>query len=96
MKYMNADVIFPAELLKEIQKYVSGGMIYVPTPEGSKKQWGENSGSKQMLERRNEEIRQQFSVGITIDELSSRYCLSCDSIKKIVYNRSKPAKVASD
>ncbi|REE86464.1 hypothetical protein A8990_11073 [Paenibacillus taihuensis] len=95
-KYRNAYVIFPSELLKEIQKYVSGGMVYIPAPEGTRKQWGENSGGKRMLSLRNEEIRCHFASGMTIDELCSQYCLSSDSIKKIVYNRSKPAKAASD
>lgn len=46
MKYVNADTIFPEELLKEIQKYIHGRMVYVPTPEKLHKKWGEKSGSK--------------------------------------------------
>lgn len=86
MKYVNADIIFPEELLKEIQKYIHGGMVYVPTPEGLRKKWGENSGSRNHLNQRNVEIRQKFSDGGTIDQLSVLYCLSYDSIKKIVYS----------
>jgi len=41
MKYVNANHIFPEELLKEIQKYIHGHMVYVPTPEKSHKKWGE-------------------------------------------------------
>lgn len=29
MKYVNADVILPEVLLKEIQKYIHGGMLYI-------------------------------------------------------------------
>ncbi|MNH92229.1 hypothetical protein D3C73_448050 [compost metagenome] len=86
MKYVNADIIFPEELLKEIQKYIQGGMLYVPKPQGLRKKWGETSGSRQYLNHRNNEIRQKFSCGITIDQLSEQFCLSCDSIKKIVYS----------
>ena len=43
MKYINADIILPEELLKEVQKYVQGGMVYIPKPEGLRKKWGENS-----------------------------------------------------
>jgi hypothetical protein len=87
MKYVNADIIFPEELLKEIQKYINGGMVYVPTPEGLRKKWGENSGSRKYLNLRNDEIRQKFSNGVTFDQLSDRFCLSSDSINMIVYSK---------
>ncbi|MBB3128264.1 Mor family transcriptional regulator [Paenibacillus rhizosphaerae] len=87
MKYVNADIIFPEELLKEIQKYIHGSMVYIPTPEGQRKKWGENSGSRKYLSSRNETIRQQFIDGATIDELSAQFCLSNDSIKKIIYSK---------
>lgn len=86
MKYVNADTIFPKELLKEIQKYVNGGMVYVPRAEGLRKKWGENSGSRKYLILRNDEICQKFLNGVTIDQLSDRFGLSSDSIKKIVYS----------
>ncbi|GIN71904.1 hypothetical protein J14TS2_23790 [Bacillus sp. J14TS2] len=85
MKYVNAESIFPKELLKEIQKYVNGEMVYVPVSKGLRKEWGEISGSKGYLNYRNREIRQLFSVGKTIDQLSEQFFLSRDSIKKIVY-----------
>ncbi|QHW31800.1 hypothetical protein GZH47_13770 [Paenibacillus rhizovicinus] len=87
MKYVNADTIFPEELLQEIQKYIQGRMVYVPSPEGQRKKWGENSGSRQHLSRRNVEIRQQYTGGATIDELADQFCLSSESIKKIIYSK---------
>ncbi|MBJ9990795.1 CD3324 family protein [Paenibacillus sp. S28] len=87
MKYVNADIIFPEELLKEIQKYIHGSMVYIPTPEGQRKKWGENSGSRKHLSLRNETIRQLYIDGVTIDELSDQFCLSIDSIKKIIYSK---------
>ncbi|KKO55164.1 CD3324 family protein [Paenibacillus sp. DMB20] len=87
MKYINAENIFPPELLKEIQEYIRGGIVYVPKPEGSFKKWGENSGSRMVLKRRNEEIRQRFSDGVTMEQLSDQFFLSFDSIKKIVYSK---------
>ncbi|MFF2753025.1 CD3324 family protein [Psychrobacillus sp. NPDC058041] len=87
MKYVNAESIFPVELLNEIQKYVNGEVVYVPISKGARKKWGENSGSKTYLNSRNHEIRQQFSAGIKIDQLSDRFFLSRDSIKKIVYSK---------
>ena len=87
MKYVNAESIFPIELLKEIQKYVNGEMVYIPISKESRKKWGENSGSKYYLNYRNSEIRQLFSTSMTIDQLSNRFFLSRDSIKKIVYSK---------
>lgn len=87
MKYVNAESIFPVELLNEIQKYVNGEMVYVPISKESRKKWGENSGSKIYLNDRNHEIRQLFLDGIKIDQLSVRFFLSRDSIKKIVYSK---------
>jgi hypothetical protein len=87
MKYVNADTIFPKELLQEIQKYVDGGMIYIPKPEGIHVKWGEKSGSRKYLKSRNIEICLRFAVGATLDQLADEYCLSKDSIKKIVYSK---------
>ncbi|MBM7566006.1 CD3324 family protein [Paenibacillus sacheonensis] len=85
MKYVNADVVFPEELLKEIRKYVKGGLVYIPSPEGDRKKWGENSGSRAYMVERNDGIRRAFAAGETLDQLSDHYCLSPESIKKIVY-----------
>ncbi|WP_440114725.1 CD3324 family protein [Paenibacillus sp. QZ-Y1] len=85
MKYINADTIFPEELLKEIQRHIPGGLVYIPKPKDAHKKWGENSGSRMVVTERNKEIRQLFSAGTTIDQLVEQYCLSVDSIKKIVY-----------
>jgi hypothetical protein len=87
MKYKRAEEIFPEILLKEVQKYVKGEMVYIPSPEGIRKGWGENSGSKAYLQSRNLEIRSLFRDGISIDQLTGVFCLSYDSIKKIVYSK---------
>ncbi|WP_339315187.1 CD3324 family protein [Paenibacillus sp. FSL R10-2734] len=97
MKYVNADTIFPKELLEEIQKYINGGMVYIPKPEESHVKWGEKSGSRKYLRTRNIEICLRFAVGATVDQLSDEYCLSRDSIRKscIPKNSYKP-KAASE
>lgn len=87
MKYMKANECLPEHLLLEIQKYVCGEFIYIPAPLGSRKKWGENSGIRRELQLRNEKIRHYFREGATIDQLSEQYCLSVDSIKKIVYKK---------
>ncbi|NQX59852.1 CD3324 family protein [Paenibacillus qinlingensis] len=87
MKYVNAETIFPQELIEEIQKYTQGGIIYIPNPKRSHKKWGENSGSREYLNNRNEEIRVKFATGVSIAQLSDLFCLSSYSIKKIIYSK---------
>ncbi len=86
MKYENARDILPKELLEEVQKYVSGRVIYVPGKEGHKG-WGEASGYRNRLEKRNAVIRQMYSAGKTVSELAEEFYLSPETIKKIVYGK---------
>lgn len=86
MKYENGEDIFPEHLLKQIQKYVSGKLVYIPA--GTKRrEWGETSGYKQYLLERNRDIINKFKDGKNLEQLSDEYYLSCDSIKKIVYSK---------
>ncbi|CAM4227790.1 CD3324 family protein [Lederbergia lenta] len=87
MKPIKAHSIFPEDLLKEIQKHVQGELVYIPKAEGDRKKWGEKSGYKETLSRRNDEIYRKFRDGATINELMELYFLSYDSIKKIVYSK---------
>jgi len=88
MKYVNADLILPERLVKEIQKYIAGGMIYVPKPRGEREGWGVHSGSRKDINQRNHLIRQKFLEGAAINQLADHYFLSAESIKKIVYKKS--------
>jgi hypothetical protein len=56
MKYQNAQMILPDELIRDIQNYVQGSYLYIPIRQERKKQWGELSRSKQMIQERNNEI----------------------------------------
>lgn len=42
MKYLNAQVILPDALVKELQNYVQGGYIYVPVEQEQQKHCGES------------------------------------------------------
>ncbi|QHT61476.1 hypothetical protein GXP70_16900 [Paenibacillus lycopersici] len=86
MKYVNANVL-PEPLLKEVQKYINGVMIYVPKPEGTREGWGARSGSRAYITQRNEDIRRRFAQGATVAQLAERFYLSCGSIKRIVYSK---------
>ena len=50
MKYKNANDILPDELIKELQKYICGEIIYVPKPKESHKKWGEVSGGRKYVQ----------------------------------------------
>ncbi|WP_024621903.1 CD3324 family protein [Metaclostridioides mangenotii] len=83
MKYINAADVLPEELLNEILKYVNGELLYIPIA-GVKQKWGENSGSRDYYNKRNSEIIYQYESGISITEIAKKYCLSYDSVRKIV------------
>lgn len=85
MKYENAKDIFPERLLKQIQKYAAGKLVYIPS--NDKKDWGESTGYRDYLLKRNQDIRLKFRNGVTIDQLSEEYCLSYETIRKIVYSK---------
>jgi len=85
MKYRNASEILPDELLKELQKYAPGEMLYVPS-EGQRKEWGAGTGARLFYEQRNQEIRQKYSDRkMTIEALGAEYGLSNETVRKILY-----------
>ena len=86
MKYENAKEILPESLLKELQKYAGGKLLYIPI-ENETKGWGEASGYRKKLLKRNVMISNRYKAGATLSELAEEYFLSLDSIKKIVYGK---------
>ncbi|WP_055668725.1 CD3324 family protein [Desnuesiella massiliensis] len=89
MNYKNAKDIFPPELLREIQNYVQGERIYIPQLENMRVNWGNKSGSRQEITFRNSEILKKYKDGYSFEELSELFCLSSESIRKIVYKNLK-------
>lgn len=87
MDYIRATDVFPDRLLQEIQQYIQGELIYIPTRSSERRKWGENSGAANYYVVRNGNIRQSFREGVEIDQLSEQYGLSVESIKKIVYSK---------
>lgn len=87
MKYINANEILPKPLIKELQNYVQGGYVYVPIKTDERKSWGEQSGYRLELDRRNEKIRQEYKNGVSLDILADRYYLSVSAVKKIIYKK---------
>jgi Mor family transcriptional regulator len=89
MKYVKVETILPDNLIREIQKYIQGEYIYIPSGNTERKTWGEKSGSRELLKKRNEEICSRFKSGYTISDLAKDFFLSVDSIKKIVYTKNR-------
>ncbi len=84
MKYRNASEIFPDELLREIQRYASGEVVYIPE-KTEKKSWGEKSGARDYYVKRNADIRAKHREGQSIQNLADEYGLSHDSVRRILY-----------
>lgn len=87
MKYIKADSVLPIALVEELQSYIQGGYIYVPSRKDSKKKWGELSGCRYEIEQRNRKIRKDYQQGKSVDELADIYYLSVYSIRKIIYEK---------
>lgn len=86
MCYKNGKDVLPAKLLKELQKYIQGEILYIPKEGNIRKAWGENNGTRQLIRERNMEIYKFYKSGDTITLLSESYNLSEDSIRKIIFN----------
>ncbi len=84
MKYINAAEILPEQLLKELQTYIDGNVLYVPKA-SAKKEWGAASGARTFFQERNKEIQKRFKEGCSIDVLTEQYGLAYSTIKKIIY-----------
>lgn len=85
MQYKNAKEVLPPSLLKEMQKYIQGDLIYIPKAKKERAAWGEVSGSRELIAKRNEEIFQLYNEGKSFEELEQKFHLSFDTIRKIIY-----------
>lgn len=84
MKYKNASDVLPEKLLREVQKYAAGETLYFPKEDGRAK-WGEKTGAREFFRHRNDEIRQKYLAKFSIRHLADEYCLSEETIRKIVF-----------
>lgn len=90
IKYKNAKTILPECLLRELQQYVQGEIIYVPGNDTSKAGWGEANGTREKYNTRNKEIIMLYKNGVSKEAIAVKYHLSECSIKKIIHdNRDK-------
>jgi len=88
LTYKKGADVLPDQLLKEVQQYAEGCLVYIPK-KGDKVGWGHISGSRDWIDRRNEEISCLFMQGEPVKNLSEEYHLSEDTIRKIIYKKNK-------
>ena len=84
MKYINAAEVLPERLLRELQTYIDGEILYIPKS-SAKRQWGTVSGSRAFYQERNQEIRRLYREGVSIHTLTKQYGLAHGTIRKILY-----------
>lgn len=87
MRYINANEILPKELIEKLQDFIQGEYIYIPAIKDQHKNWGELSGFREEIDRRNSEIIRAYTSGNSIQELAESYYLSVYTIRKIIYNK---------
>lgn len=81
MSYINANIVLPKELIKEIQKYTNGVNLYIPKVPELK-----NTCNNYQMElcKRNQEIYEMFLQGEKVSKLAAKYYLSDKSIYRIL------------
>ena len=84
MGYIKAWEILPKDLIKQIQQYIDGEVIYIPKLEENRKSWGENTNTKSELANRNKMIYADYLSGISISRLAKKYYLVEKSIQRII------------
>ena len=83
MKYQNAKDYLDPKLFDALQQQAGGRLLYVPT-KGDKKSWGEVSGERVKLRKRNAMICREYAAGMPVAELADKWFLSIASIRKIL------------
>jgi len=84
MRYINAQDIFPDDVLAVMQQFVDGAYIYIPKKTGNRKNWGDNTRSKMETQERNEKIYAKYKSGLSVHELAAEYYLSDKSIQRVI------------
>jgi len=84
MRYVNAQDIFPDDVLAVMQQFIDGAYIYIPKKPDNHKKWGDNTRSKIEIQERNKKIYAKYKSGIVVNELATQYYLSDKSIQRII------------
>jgi len=87
MPYIKAEGTLPPDLLREVQKYVQGALLYIPRPGAQRRGWGRLNGAREALDRRDAAIREARARGHSLEDLAAAEGLSVDAIRKILRRR---------
>ncbi|WP_164669740.1 CD3324 family protein [Virgibacillus doumboii] len=87
MAYIQAKKVLPEELIVELQNYIQGETVYIPKKKDNYQGWGTCSGGRKLIDQRNTAIKNAFDSGESIGDLAREYCLSIETVKKIVYKK---------
>ena len=87
MSYIRAEKVLPEDVLKLIQNYVDGKLLYIPKKTSGRDDWGSASGIKEYYAKRNAQICKEYRSGVSYCELSEKYFLSKKSIQRIIRNK---------
>lgn len=70
MSYRKATQVLPEALLRQVQQYVDGEFLYIPSIPGTEKQWGAGTTTRQELRERNQHIYQAYLAGSSMNHLA--------------------------
>lgn len=84
MSYVNADDVLPEHLVREIQRYIDGQLIYISRKDENSKSWGEKSGIRDKMAERNRKIVELYYSGETVANLCDLFFLSDKRIRGII------------
>ena len=74
----------PIEIIELIQEYVDGQNIYIPRKADNRQEWGSTTQTRQELLARDQMIYQDYMIGMKVNRLALKYCLSEKSIQRII------------
>jgi Mor transcription activator family. len=89
MSYIKADIILPKELLLLVQEYADGQYLYIPKKADNRRNWGECTNSRLIINRRDREIFDKYKNGASAKALADEYFLSIKSIQRIILKEKK-------
>ncbi len=84
MSYRRAEDVLPIDVIRIIQTYIDGEILYIPRKENQRREWGHQTTVRQELRERNQSILFDYQSGLTNVQLAEKYYLSEKSIQRIV------------
>ena len=96
MSYKKATNLLPDELLRKVQQYVDGELIYIPRLDANRRDWGQDTSTRRELAARNALIYADHRAGLSARQLADKYCLSEKSIQRILRQMKRAAGDAAD